>query len=434
MSASRDRQASIPSGRVPLWPRLTLLLLPLFAAAGPWLSPSPGSELAPTAFRVSIILLAIPTLKTLREHWPSLPATHRLFVMTGALFGAWAGLTLLWTPTPSTGIRQLAGYASGYLGALVILAASMKAKRSWHLLLLGFGLATVMIALVIQWEISTGQHLLTANQEFFRGNSVAATFIGTNNLAAFLLISFSAGVSLATHASPPWIRIAGIGSSALSAWGAFQTDSRAVLLAIPAILLAVLLLSARTNAAASLGILLGVAIAVSAKWRTLADFISIRAEQADRGATESDERRTELVSYAFDVLWRTGGMGSGSGSITAFQATDPLYPLREPTPIHNTLPQVAAEYGFIGFILLGLLALSPLISSTGKHADPSVQDLRPTVFILAVLSLLITAWLGFVLADLTWWMCLASALALSASITSPRNRHTAPTRLRNRRV
>ena len=267
------------------------------------------------------------------------------------------------------------------------------------------GLSTFFVTL---WESQSGQHLITEGQEFHVGDGASATFIGSNNMAAFMLMVFAVSVHTVINGHGGSMRIAGFAMVGLSGWTAMESGSRLVFIALPAIVAVLLLMSLSSRAGFVLILLLTllpVALWSSPHWMPA---LAEQQQDASVGATESDQARENLALYAIGVMWRTGGIGTGSGGLGAFQASDVEFS-GEPVPVHNMLAQAGAEYGILGLLLMALIMLSPLFLSIERNVRRADSGGALT---LASLALVMTGWLGLLLADLTWWTCMALALVL----------------------
>jgi teichuronic acid biosynthesis protein TuaE len=170
-----------------------LILLPVCAAAGPYLMPVNVGVGELYAFRL-LALLGFPVtfLIGVRSAPDAEMATVPL-LLAGVVWIVWGVASLLWTPGPRAGVIEVVSVVLGALAASVIIRGVAGRSSRLRLVALGFGAAFVMVLSVSSWEIATGHHLtssyVTAIGADDRRLFVTATFGNPNALGAFLLMA-----------------------------------------------------------------------------------------------------------------------------------------------------------------------------------------------------------------------------------------------------
>lgn len=391
-----------------------LFLIPPLAALGPWASFTPGAELSPYFLRILLILLLVPALRHLSTT-STVPNVIRSSIWAAVVLIGWGLVGLLWTPEVWVGFRDVSGILLGFLTVCVMLGLTRGNALGISAIRWGFLAALISTGAVALWEIRTGSHLreFSIGTYGFRDTATSSTFINPNNFGAFLLGTIGPCIILVARMRKliPQVSITLmiLGAGFL----AVNTESRGAvfgtLIILTLGLLALAVFDIGYFITASL-IATPVAIITSlifdSQIRNVLDTITTQSDAA------SDAVRIQLLKQAISSFSESFGIGTGPGSYLATLAADPerLTPI---TPAHNTLAQVAAEYG-----VPGLLAMLVILFGCISVLFPPrhVGGLRLIQFELVLCfaalsgaSLIASSVLG----DPSWWVLIGYMLCLT---------------------
>lgn len=170
-----------------------LFLLPICAAAGPFLLPLNVGVGQLYAFRlIAIIGLPLVFLTRSRQFSNAGPVITPLLISSCGWI-IWGIGSLLWSPDPKAGMVELGSIVLGFLATAEIILGTSGRRNLLGLFAWGWTVAFIGVSLIAGWELLTGQHLETsyANAMAARDSSffVTATFGNPNALGAFLLMS-----------------------------------------------------------------------------------------------------------------------------------------------------------------------------------------------------------------------------------------------------
>lgn len=411
-----DPSPQLESPDLPRRHRLALFLIPPLAALGPWASFTPGAELSPYFFRILLALSIVPALGNLSAHLRyAPPAVRRAITATAALIG-WGLIGLLWTPEIWVGFRDIVGVLLGLLTVLVSLGLARGRTEGVASIRWGFLAALIATGAIALWEVRTGLHLrqFSHGSYGFAATAASSTFINPNNFGSFILGVLGPCIVLVARRRTLIRQLILALGPITAGYLAVQSESRGAVFGTLIIIAVALLALAAVNIGyflmASL-IASPVALAAFFYFNTyLQDILRTITTDADQA---SDAVRVQLLRQALRYFWESFGIGTGPGSYLATVASDPdrLTPV---TPAHNTLAQVAAEYGIVGLVAL----LTVMIACCSPLFSPAHAPIQRHIKFEVVLTL--TALVGAsviassVLGDPSWWVLVAYMLCLAS--------------------
>ena len=408
---ARTSGANIPPLR-----RLGIFLIPPLAALGPWASFTPGAEGSPYFFRILLVLMLIPAIGGIRSGWPDMPPRARAATWAGAIFLLWGCIGLLWTPDFTSAQRNLISVALGMTSVVVMLGTTRGHPQAVSTIRWGLLAAVIATGAVGMWEIRTGSHLseYSAGTYFFSPTSIAATFVNPNNFGAFLLGTVGPTLIVIARLRSILAQAAICILLAFTLFLALNTESRGALLGS----LALILLAALALALFDLGYFITAALILTPIALTVPMFFASQFSSLVNSATtsadaRSDELRIVLTEHAIRYFWESRGVGTGPGSFLTVLQTDPSRSAAFVVPPHNTLAQVAAEYGVIGLIAF-LLILVACIRSAFPPAIAGPLRLLQFEMVLCFAALVYASLVAStVLGEPTWWVLIGYLLCLS---------------------
>jgi O-antigen ligase len=300
-------------------------------------------------------LLALSWLATLASRGglgDEFAARNPAAARAGALFLAWAALSLLWAPDVGMGFTALTRYALNLL-LVVIVFSAIRTRR--HVL--------VLLAIFVGGALLSGAYGLlfagvgTAGDAPARlgGAGVDANFLAALLVAALVLAVVLAGL----HEAPRGARVAAGLCALLAAVGITATVSRSGLVSLAVVLLAGLALAGRGR---RLGMLVLAVVAV-AGFTAYVTAVAPR-DHVQRLLHAGGEGRSDLYTIGWRMVAARPVEGVGVGN---FQAASVDYLLRPgviersefivdtPKSTHNIYLQVAAELGIVGIALFAFL-------------------------------------------------------------------------------
>ncbi|OFS15013.1 O-antigen ligase [Kytococcus sp. HMSC28H12] len=371
--------------------RLVLWVLPTFMALGPWASPTPGAEGGVTAFRVLLVLTAIPALASVTQNWRSMPTAVRRAIWATVTLLVWGLVSLTWSADMAFGLRIEVSLLIGLTGVLVMLGFSQGTDEGVGALRWGYLLALLVTGGIALWEFRTGQHLsdVTAEQGpyVFSKTAVSASLGNPNNFGAFLLSTLGpllVLMSRSKHLLKLGLTLTMLG---LLSFLTVQTESRAAVGGLLAMLVIAMLLLAFIN----LGYLLMGLMAGAMAYFTVITFLGPQVQGVldrltDTGQDKADQLRLDLTHDAIQQFSATGGLGTGMGAFQAVLENTPDRLARTIVPAHNTLAQVAAENGVVGLAaFLGVLvACISVVFTRGGGAVALSNRFEIVLVIIAV--------------------------------------------------
>ena len=336
-------------------------------------------------------LLALSWLATLawrgglREEFAS---RHPAATAAGALFVAWAALTLLWAPDPGAGLESLTRYALNLL-LVVIVFSALRARR--HVLVL-------LVVFVGGALVSGAYGLLFAHAQTVGADRLSGAGVNANVLAALLVAALVLAAALAAlDEVPRWGRLAAGVCVVLCAAGVAATVSRSGLISLAVVLVGGLALAGRGR---RLPVLLLAVVSIAG---FTAYFTAIAPRDVvDRITHSGGEGRADLWKIGWRMVQSRPVQGVGVGN---FQAASVDYLLRPgaierseyivdtPKVTHNVYLQVAAELGIVGValfvFLLGFATRCALLAARRfARAGDGAMDLVSRAVAVAMLGVL----------------------------------------------
>jgi O-antigen ligase len=298
-------------------------------------------------------LLALSWLATLASRGglgDEFVARHPAAARAGALFVAWAALSLLWAPDVGTGFTALTRYALNLL-LVVIVFSAVRTRR--HVL--------VLLAIFVGGALLSGAYgLLFAGAGTVGAARLGGAGVDANFLAALLVAALVLAAALAAlHEVPRGGRLVAGLCVVLAAAGVAATVSRSGLVSLAVVLLAGLAVAGRGR---RLGVL---ALAVVAVAGFAAYFTAIAPrDAADRLTHAGGEGRPDLYTIGGRMIEAHPVQGVGVGNFTVASVDYLLRPgaierpefiVDTPKVTHNVYLQVAAELGVVGIALFAFL-------------------------------------------------------------------------------
>jgi len=350
--------------------------------------PGLGGGVSFAKFAGALLALSwLATLASRRGLGDEFVTRHPAAARMGALFVAWAALSLLWAPEVGTGMEALTRYALNLL-LVVIVFSAIRTRR--HVL--------VLLAIFVGGALLSGAYGLLFAHVGEDATRLGGAGVDANFLAGLLVAALVLAAALATVDEVPRAgRLAAGLCVVLAAAGVAATVSRSGLVSLAVVLLAGLALAGRGR---RLGVLVLAVIAVAG---FTAYFTAVAPRDAAYRITHAgDEGRFDLYTIGWRMIAARPVQGVGVGN---FQAASVDYLLRPgviersefivdtPKSTHNIYLQVAAELGVVGIALFAFLlgfAIRCALEAArrfGRAGDPAM-DLVSRAVAVATLGVL----------------------------------------------
>ncbi|MGI9579363.1 MAG: O-antigen ligase family protein [Microthrixaceae bacterium] len=400
---------TLDEGRdTPPWLRLSVWMLPTFAAVGGVTISIDVGPVPMYPFKALVPLLAIAVAFTLRRSVRMSAEVLILFALS-----VWTLGGLFWGD--SDGVLQL--FSVVVFAALLVASLRMCGHDIRQDLVTGWRAALVVTGLVSVWELLTGQHLATAfvtSREGFVSGVVLSVFNNPNDYGAFIALAVPLSLlQFGQRKRPVWLLPLTLASIAFLVVGA----SRFALLA--------LVLSAGVVAfrlrqrwwvppaawVSAVGVASGVLVLLAIGAKVIEKFLALTSSGA-LGDTSAGVR----VALIGNGLWgglTTGGVGLGGGGFeTMIESGDAPIVVRDGVVNpHNFWIETFSELGVVGVAcILGLLIVFARRLSVGR-----LGDLNTAILWGAMVGYLLAASTpSSYLASPVNWMFLASLAVFTA--------------------
>ena len=309
------------------------------------------------------------------------------YVIYFSLFYIFCLFSMLWTPDPSQGAKELVYYFVHFILFLEILVFSKYANDTLKIISLGW-LSGILITLPIAiWELSSGQHLTVMSQYedaviVINGITVerpyaAATFGGFNGYITYLCWSIPFSAYLLLHPAIGKAKIIFVGIILLITSVVMITNaSRGGLLSI--IIMFGIFLLMRYKGRSRIAMIGVVVFAIIFLLNSDFDFLLGIKSRGAGGGMFSDDDRLVLWKKALEIFESSIGIGVGIGGIKPAMSA-----LNAPVSVpHNLFLEILAQYGFIVFFVF----VGFLLSALRRVFYMKNQDIRIVVcmFIFAL--------------------------------------------------
>lgn len=390
-----------------------LLLMPVLAALGPFVSTSPGSSGTAYAYRVLIALAVLPAVLAAlrirgRDHHV------QLLVVVTLAFGLWGAFALSWAPNPDSGLRQIVGILLGIIGAWVAVGLTAGNRAYVESLRAGFVLAAFVMCGVGMWQYFTGQNLWSffGLPSRFADDQLIGSFVNPNNFGAFLLGCAGPLLSWALSRSGTR-RAVGFLLLLVAAFVILGTSSRAGILGLAAITTCVLVLAMIRAPRTQVPILAVGALTSFAVWAALGSQIAATWRSIFGGNSgQSDDLRWELTKTAVQYFTDSNGIGIGPAG---FQDRLSDESSQSVVAAHNTLLQIAAEYGAFAFLPVVALLAALAVSALRRHSAPEgAYDTTQLEMLAGLIAALVGAVVASsLIADPSWWLLIGYLIVLA---------------------
>jgi len=318
---------AVPMPRVA---QVAVVVTAVAAIAGPNLA-APGAPYL-FAFRVLIVTLGLCAVAyLLMDGHLVLPAALPLPAGLLGVWFLWSALSVGWAEDALAALRWT--LFLGMMGGLAIaLALACRTRRRAIVLLAVLGVTFAVAFLLAMAELALGVRLPTsALTGRARDTTFAATslFGNQNNFATYLTLTLPYFLTLPVIFRDVRLKALGLVGAAAALVGLLYTGSKANLVAMALILvalLAVLALDRRGRGRLVAGVVVAVLavllvvpsvmggglIRLPQQAVTKFDFGILSAQLADR--TGSGAVRSNLLEEGLDLVWQTGGLGVGAGN------------------------------------------------------------------------------------------------------------------------
>ncbi len=294
-----------------------------------------------------------------------------------ALFVAWDGLALLWSPTPD-GRRAGAIDLLFYVLPLALLALSL-ARLPWRLrwlkaLYAQLALMAVGFALIGIWQYITRNIYWNPKVKvdnayapvswFYRVNSV---FYDPSIYGRFLVVAIVAGLALVLFARGPVVWLAA-GAIVVTMAGLIPSFSQSSFVALAAGIIAALVVLWRRRALAPLAVAAAALVLVSLGVPELRHRILGHA-----GLSQATGGRSKLVSHGVELFLHHPLVGVGTGGFAqSYKQETHLKGTTKAAASHDAPITVAAETGLPGLaLLLWVLGLVFTVPYRGNRGESS---------------------------------------------------------------
>lgn len=311
--------------------------------------------------RALAIIFSPLLLKRISRNWTFVGK----YVICLSLFYILCLFSMLWTPDPSQGAKELVYYFVHFILFLEIVVFSKYANDSLLIISLGW-LSGILVTLPIAiWELSSGQHLTVMSQYedavlIVNGITVerpyaAATFGGFNGYITYLCWGIPFSTYLLLHPAIDRVKRLIVGIILIITSVVMITNaSRGGLLSI--VIMFSVFLFMKYRGGSRIAIIGIVIFAVLFLFNSDLDFLLGIKSRGSDGGMFSDDDRIVLWKKAFEVFKSSLGIGVGVGGIKPAMSA-----LNAPVSVpHNLFLEILAQYGFIVFFIFISFLLSAL--------------------------------------------------------------------------
>jgi O-antigen ligase len=288
----------------------------------------------------------LAALATREERRPTLPTAHPFAALMLAGLVGWAGLSTMWAE--SAGAAQAATVRYALNAVLFVIVFTAVRERRHVVILLGVFAAGALTSAI--YGVISG----TTAEDPYQSVRLSGAGEDPNVLASYLAAAaaMSLGVMVALRGHPRARLLAG-GAAALAVFAVFATVSRGGVVALAVMILAAIVLAGRWRAAAIVGAVAAVGLAV-----VYFSFASPLA--AERITRETSSGRVDIWRVGLRMVEANPVVGVGADNFDVVSVQYLLRPgaierddliIDTPLVAHNLYLQVLADLGAVGFVL-----------------------------------------------------------------------------------
>ena len=317
---------------------------------------------------------------------------HPLMSAVIGLFLGWALLSSTWAEAPDHAVTAASRYALNALLFLIIFTAIRTPKQlGWVLLAFTVGAAVAAIAGI-------------ASPPTTADGRIGSYELDPNQLGAVLVAGVPLALALVALYRKPPLRLVGIATGLFAVVSIWLTASRGALVATAVALLAAVLIGGRWRPA----IFLAAIVVAFSTFTYYSTFASSDTQQRLSAATQGESDLQEARVTLWQVAWRAfkenpvGGIGADNFQTSArhfinqpgsLARTDKV--VDQPSVVHNSWLEIAAETGIVGITLMAtiiLFSLRSLLRAAGLFRQLGERRMQGVALCVA------TALIGYVAA------------------------------------
>lgn len=360
---------------------IALLLLPMTAALGVYLLPIPLGFVNVYFFRLLVLILLVMSFILKSEL--KMTSLTQIYIFLMAVWLIWAGISSLWTPDISSGLKDFVALALGLTSTLLVITFVNGPNRLRYLRA-GWILAFVITGGVAFWEILTGEHLVSsfsknAPSYMLDRKFVSSTSGNPNNYGAFLLLCFPFIVWEFSVCKNKLVKGLMIVFLIIYPFLLTLTGSRLSLLGgLIETMLIIFFMIKGGKRIVLLSLIAGTAALVTMSG-IMEDLLII--DKFATVASQSGANHGSIlirINTTLDGLWmlsETYGLGVGVGGFEHVMSQEflpyPTYGIINP---HNFSIEVLAEYGIVIFSIFVLLLAMLSYKALGKVRSANQHD------------------------------------------------------------
>ncbi len=341
-----------------------------------------GGALAPTR------ILAIVFLPQLIAKWKTCGFIRPLFSFF-VIFYAFCLVSIVWTPDPGQGIKELVYYPIHFIYFFEIIVFSKYANNPLKSLSWGWAMMIFICSFIAIWELTTDQHLSFANEEGGElsnlGDTIVhhfnaiVTFHNRNSYVTILCFSFPWIVYLTMFENKKLIHIFILIFSIIMTIVVIMFNmSRGGLLAFIIMGAVYFLLSPKSVGKTIMYIFIGGVIGyILINYGS--QVFAIMEARASGGGLTHDDARSAIWIVCMHLLVNSFFIGIGVGGITAALHAASNNIIASP---HSLFFEFLVQYGVI-FTIVILLFLFGLFKDTWKLSERN----RRTVLLMSIITM-----------------------------------------------
>lgn len=344
--------------------KLLLVVLPVTAVLGSYALPlnTPIGQLF--LFRLLILVGVLVLLLTNRKiswHHDALASFFVAFVLFWMFYGL---LSMLWTPDPLSGLKDIEALFFGLLLITLLLTAPSPQDAKFIHLARGWLSVYVICAMFAIWEWTTGHHLISnfslTHPAYALDHIVYGTLGNPNNFAATIVLAWPFVLTVSKKDKSTvvmaLVRVAVILSAPVLI---LMAAGRLSLIAFIAQIVAWWLINIkRPKRALAIAFCAAAVVGVSAMWTMSDPYIvkklMIIVNEGFAGH-QSLTIRLNLILNGMHMLLQSFGIGVGAGGFEAVMSQGAPYWTRNIIDPHSFWNEVFSEYGILvgmGFVVL----------------------------------------------------------------------------------
>lgn len=346
-------------------------------------------ELAPFGLndalaRLALVIAFFAVIATRRRGELELYSVHPLVTGAFVIFVGWAGLSAVWSESPSMALLSAERYGLDVILLLIVFAA-VRTRED---------LGRVLIAMMLG-AVTAAVYGLVAPTGVDAGR-LETTLLDPNLLAAALVAGAALAVAVRSMYRSPVIRAVATICGLMCVVAVWLTASRGALVAFAICLVAAIVLADRWRPQVLLATV-AIAVAAFGYFAVVAsDDVRERLTEPTRGEAQLNQGRTTIWQVAWRAFEDNPGQGVGAGNFRIASRHYVLQPgtlgrsdqiLEDPKVVHNVYLEVLTELGIVGFVLFGFavgFCLYALIVAARLFERAGQPDMQMAAIAIAI--------------------------------------------------